>query len=161
MDDEVVRRLQTKRPRSRVVRIAFHDMDEPLTDPPQRILPRTDTETSGKCASGHLRKAALLYPFFQALRARPQNAVALRVGDHRLHTGKLNLVQRLVHRRRDRKLVEFEQQEIALVDAIVWGILAQRSEIRRIEMKVSAGGDCHPVADRGWQLGAKVLSFPQ
>src|SRR5204862_365050 len=70
MDDEVIRRLQAKRPRSRVVRIAGHEMDETLTDPPQRILLRTDTETSGKCASGHLRKAALLYPFLHALRAR-------------------------------------------------------------------------------------------
>src|SRR2546429_5823795 len=37
---------------------------------------------------------------------------------HGLHTGELNLVQRLVHRRRDRKLVELQKQEIALIDAI-------------------------------------------
>src|SRR2546430_15699620 len=89
----------------------------------------------------YLSEASLAYPLFQALRSPAQNAVPLRVSDHGLHTGELNLVQRLVHRRRDRKLVELQKQEIALIDAIGRGILAQRSEILRIEMKIAAGGD--------------------
>ena len=78
------------------------------------------------------------------------------MSDHGLHTGELNLVQRLVHRRRDRKLVELQKQEIALIDAIGRGILAQRSEILRIEMKIAAGGDFQPVADLGLQFVSKL-----
>src|SRR5206468_4559360 len=42
----------------------------------------------------------------------PQNGVAFRMGDHRLQTSKQNLMQRLVHRRRDRILIEFHEEEI-------------------------------------------------
>src|SRR2546430_10098404 len=38
-------------------------------------------------------ETSLAHPLFQTLRARAQNAVALGMGDHRLQTGKLNLVQ--------------------------------------------------------------------
>src|SRR5712692_877147 len=156
VDNHVVSRLQTKRPRARVVRIAGHEMDEALADPPQRLLPGTGAEASGQRASGHLREAAQAYPLFQALRTRAQNGVALRVRDHGLHAGKLNLVQCLIHRRRDRKLIELHKQEIALIDAILPGILAQRYEILRIEMKIAAGGDLQPVADLGLQLISKL-----
>src|SRR5712692_1693534 len=156
VDNHVVSRLQTKRPRSRVVRIAGHEMDETLADPPQRILLGTGAEASGPRTSGHLSEAAQAYPLFQALRPRTQNGVALRVSDHGLHAGELNLVQRLVHRRRDRKFVEFHKQKIALIDAVLPGILAQRYEILRIEMKIAAGGDFQPVADLGLQLISKL-----
>src|SRR6202171_2651407 len=154
--NHVVGRLQTERSASRVVRIAGHEMDESLTDPPQRNLLGTGAETSGQRASGHLPEAALAYPLFQALRLRAQNAVTFRVGDHGLHTGKLNLVQSLVHRRRDRKLAELQKQELMLIDAIVCGILAQRFEILRIEMKIAAGGDFQPVAGLGLQLVSEL-----
>src|SRR6266850_5800607 len=107
IDDYVVGRLQPKLPGSRIVRITSHEMDEALTDPSQRILLRTGAKASCQRASGHLSEATLAYPFFQALRTGTQDAVALRVGNHRLHTCKLNRVQCLVHRGRDRKLVEF------------------------------------------------------
>jgi uncharacterized SAM-binding protein YcdF (DUF218 family) len=124
VDDYVVGRLQTERPAARIVRIASHEMDEALTDPAQRNLLGAGAETSRQRASGHLCEASPAYPLFQALRSPAQNAVPLRVSDHGLHTGELNLVQRLVHRRRDRKLVELQKQEIALIDAIGRGILA-------------------------------------
>src|SRR5260370_25095034 len=147
IDNRVVSRLQTEGPGSSIVGIAGHEMNKALGDPPQGILLCAGAEASGQRAAGHLGEAALAYPLFQALRSRAQNAVALRVSDHGLHTGKLNHVQRLVHRRRDRKLAELHEQEIALVDAILPGILAQRFEILRIEMKIAAGGDFQPVAD--------------
>ncbi len=75
------------RPASRIVRVAGHEMNEALADPPQRILLGTGAEASGQSASGHLNEAALAHPLFQTLRMRAQNAVALRVGDHRLHGG--------------------------------------------------------------------------
>src|SRR5205807_10623566 len=115
---------QTEPPRSGNMRNTGHEIDEALDDPSQRILLPTGAEASCQRASGHLSEAALAHPLFQALRTRAQNAVALRVGDHPRDTCKLNLVQRLVHRRRDRKLVELQEQEIALIDAIVRGILA-------------------------------------
>src|SRR5713226_1616394 len=131
-------------------------MNEAFTDPPQRLLPGTGAEASGQRASGHLSEAALAYPLFQALRPRAQNGVALRVGDHRLHAGKLNLVQRLVHRIWDRKLIELHQKKMKLVDAILPGILAQRLEIFRIEMKIETGGDFQTFADFRLQLVSKL-----
>ena len=47
VNNHVVGRLQTKWPASRSVRIAGHKMNEAFTDPPQRILLRTDAESSG------------------------------------------------------------------------------------------------------------------
>src|SRR6267143_2810447 len=154
--DYVVRRLQTKRPGPRIVCIAGDEMDEALADPTQRVLLRARSETSGQRASGHLSEAALAHPLFQALRLRAQDSVPLRVGDHRPHAGELNSVQRLVHRRRDRKLVELQQQIIALIDAILPGILAQRPKIFRVEMKIAAGGNFQSLADFGLQLGPKL-----
>jgi len=87
---------------------------------------------------------------------RAQNAVALRMGDHRPHAGKLNYVQRLVHRRRYRKLVELHQQEIALMDAKLPGIFAQRCEILRVEMKIAARRDFQPVANSRLQLVSEL-----
>src|SRR5216684_3477277 len=152
IDNQVVRRLQTKWTGSRIVRVAGHEMNESLGDPPQCILLRTGAETASQRASSHLGKASLAYPFFQALRPRTQNRIALRVGDHGLHAGELNRVQRLVHRGRDRKLVEFNEQEIALIDAKLPGVLAQGFEILRVEMKITAGGDAQPLADFCLQL---------
>ncbi len=85
VDDYVVGGLQTERPAARIVRIASHEMDEALTDPPQRNLLRAGAETSRQRASGHLSEASLAYPFLQALRPPAQNAVPLRVSDHGLH----------------------------------------------------------------------------
>ena len=74
------------------------------------------------------------------------------MGDHRLQTAKLNLVQRVVHRRRDRILIELHKQEIALVDTKLPAIFAQRREIFRVEVKIAPGGDSQPVANLGLQL---------
>jgi len=68
------------------------------------------------------------------------------VGDHGLHASELHRVQRLVHGGRNRKLVEFNKQEIALIDAILPGILSQGFEILRVEVKIAAGGDFQPLA---------------
>src|SRR6266436_4107925 len=155
VDNHVVRSLQAKWAGSRIVRVAGHEMNESLSDPPQRILLGTGAETAAQRASGHLGEASLAYPFFQALRPRTQNRIALRVGDHRLHAGELNHMQRLVHRGRDRKLVEFNKQEIALIDAILPGVLSQGFEILRVEVKIAAGGNFQPLAGLCLQLIAK------
>src|SRR2546427_759263 len=110
-------------------------MNESLANPAQRVLLGAGTEASVQRASSHLSVTALLHPLFQTPRPRPQNGGAFRVGNHWLHTCKLNLVQRLVHRGWDRKLVELHKKKMALVDAIWPGIFAQRREILRIEMK--------------------------
>src|SRR5260370_31948124 len=91
----VVGRLQTKRPAPRVVRIACHEVDEALANPPPRGLLGAAAEAARQSASGHLDEAALAYPLFQALWPRTQNAVAFRVGYHRFQTRKLNFVHRL------------------------------------------------------------------
>ena len=77
------------------------------------------------------------------------------MGDHGLHTCKLNRVQGLVHRGWNRKLVELQKQEVALIDAIVRRRLAQRSEILRVEMKIAAGGDFELVTNFVLQFVAK------
>ena len=155
VDNHVAGRLQTKRPASRAVRIASHKMNKAFTDPPQRILLRTGAESSSQCAPGDLREAAVAHPLFQALRMCAQNSVTFRVGDYRPHPGKLNFVQRLIHRRGNRKLVELHKQEIALIDAKVAGLVAQGFEILRIQMKIAAGGYVQAAADSCLQFIAK------
>src|SRR6266478_5586756 len=147
VDDQVVGRLQTKRPASRAVRIAGHKMNEAFTDPPQRILLRTGAESSGQRTPSDLREAAMAHPLFQALRMCAQNSVAFGVGDYGPHPGKLNFVQRLVHRRGNREFVELHQQEIALIDAKVAGLVAQGFEILGVQMKIAAGGNVQAVTD--------------
>src|SRR6267154_4988124 len=117
IDDDVIGRLQTKRTRPRVVRVAGDEMDKAFGDPAQRVFLRTGAEASSQRTCGHLGETSLAYPFFQALRSRSQNPVSFRMGDHWLQTGKLEFVQRVVHRRRDRILIELHQQEITLVNA--------------------------------------------
>ena len=63
-------------------------------------------------------------PFRKPLRLQAQNSVALRMRYHRPQSQKLNLVQRLVHRRWNGIFVEFDEQVVALVDAEAGGILA-------------------------------------
>src|SRR5260370_38335465 len=126
LHNDVVHSCQTKRPASRIVRVAGHEMNEPFADPPQRILLRAWAEVPGQRAPRHLSEAALACPLFQALWQRAQNAVAFRMGNHGPHTAKLNLVQGLVHRGWDRKLVELHKKEITLVDAILPRFFPQR-----------------------------------
>src|SRR5258707_9806841 len=147
INNHVVGRLQTKRPASRAVRGAGDKMDEAFSDPPQCILLRTGAESPRQRAPSDLRKASLAHPLFQAPGMCAQNSVAFRVGDYRLHSGELNFVQRLVHRRRNRKFVELHKQEITLIDAIVLGRLAQCFEIFQIQMKIAAGREFQAVTD--------------
>src|SRR5882762_2199360 len=156
IDNHVVRGLQTKRPRPRIVRIAGHEMNDTLADPAQRILLSAGTKASRQRASGDLHEATMAHPLFQALRMGAQNAVALRMGDHRPHAGKLNFVQRLVHRRWYRKLAELHQQKIALVDTKLPGIFPQRCEILGVQMKIAARHDIQPVADFGLQFVSEL-----
>ena len=127
-------------------------MNEALADPAQRVFPATGPEASSQGSSRHLSETSLPHPLFQALWPHPQNGVAFRMGDHRLQTSKQNLMQRLVHRRRDRILIEFHEEEIALIDAILPGVLAQRPQILRVEMKIAARADFQPVTNSGPQL---------
>src|SRR6266478_7534957 len=161
VDDQVVGRLQTKRPASQVVCIAGHKMDEAFTDPPQRILLRAGAESSGQRAPSDLRETAPAHPLSQALGMRAQNSVAFRVGDYRPHSGKLNFVQHLVHRRRNRKFVELHKQEISLIDAIVPGILTKGFEILQIQVKIASGGNFQAVTDSCLQLIAKPTHAPK
>ena len=84
IEDNVIGRLQTKRTHPRVVRITGDEMDESLGDPAQRVLLATGAKASRQRACGHLSEASLAYPLFQPLRPRAQNAVAFRMGNHRL-----------------------------------------------------------------------------
>src|SRR5439155_25889615 len=69
---------------SACVRITGDEMDESLGDPAQRVLLATGAKASRQRACGHLSEASLAYPLFQPLRPRAQNAVAFRMGNHRL-----------------------------------------------------------------------------
>src|SRR5256885_14671243 len=87
-----VSRSQSKRTRSRVVRVTGDEMNEALADPAQRVFPATGPEASSQGSSRHLSETSLPHPLFQALWPHPQNGVAFRMGDHRLQTSKQNLM---------------------------------------------------------------------
>ena len=101
-------------------------MNHPFGNPRKRDLLGGHPESSRQRAPGHLNKAAASHPFSQPRRVRPQNDVAFRVRNDQPQSGKLHLVQGLIHRRRDGDFIEFHQQIIPLVDAVLPGLLAER-----------------------------------
>ncbi len=122
-------------------------MDKPLGDPLFGDFLRVAAERSGERAAGHLRRAALVHPARQALRMRPDNPIALRMGDDRGEPGKLQLVQGLVHRRRNREFAEFDEQIILLVDGVRRRILFEGLQVLQIHMEIGAGGEHQPAAE--------------
>ena len=64
-------------------------------------------------------------------------------------------MEHLVHRRRNRKFVEFHEQAILLVQAELRRRFFQRFDIFRIEMKIAASGDLEAIADSILQFVAR------
>src|SRR5256885_12641160 len=69
-----------------------------------------------------------LFPYTTLFRS---NSIAFRMCHHRAKAHKLQLMQSLVHRRRDGNFVELNQQVIALIDAKTWGVVPQSFEDRK------------------------------
>ena len=122
----LVRGPQPRRPDPAMVRVAGHEMHHPLANPPERDLLGGQPESSGERTPGHLNKAAAPHPLPQTLCVRSQNDVTFRVRNDQPQPGKLHVVQGLIHRRRNRDFIEFHQQVIPLVDAVLPGLPAQR-----------------------------------
>src|SRR5438445_12970668 len=68
-------------------------------------------------------------------------------------------MQCLIHRRRNRDFVKFQQEIIALVDAIRPGIFAQGAEVLWAEVKIAAGGNLQPVAELREQLLSELADM--
>ena len=78
--DKIVRWFQTKGPRSGVVRIASHKMDQAFTNPPKRMLLSGLAKHSSKRAGSHLHVTSKPYPTGQTLRVFPESGREVGVG---------------------------------------------------------------------------------
>src|SRR5271168_346561 len=120
---------QLQLPATRVMSIAGHQVDQSAGHPAPGILLRSRTKHSCERTSSNLQGATQPHPFRKPFCLQTQDGVALRMGYHRPQTQKLNLMQRLVHRGRNREFVELNEKVVALVYAEPGRILAQRVQI--------------------------------
>jgi hypothetical protein len=147
-----IRRPQLNGPRTGVVRVAAHKMNQPRANPAQRVVLRTGSKPPRHRSPGHLCVAAMPHPGRQPLWLRSQQPVPLRVRHNQPHPRQLHLVQRLVHCRRNRNFVELHQQVIFLVDAESQRVRSQQFHIFRIQMKIASGCQRQPLPHLGLQL---------
>src|SRR5580704_5398657 len=129
LPNKVECRLEFEGPPTGIVSIAGHKVNHSVGHPAPRIFFRSRAKNSRQGACRHLYEAAETDPFPKPLRLQAQNSVALRVGYHRPQSQELNLMQSLIHGRRDRIFVEFDEQVVALVDAEARSIHAQGLQI--------------------------------
>src|ERR1700692_2650605 len=66
-------------------------------------------------------------------------------------------MQRLIHGRRNRKLVELDEQVISLVDAEARSVRAKSVQVFWIQMKIAASGKNQPTANLRLQFVSQFL----
>src|SRR4029077_4211528 len=96
-------------------------------------------------------------PVPQPLWLAAQDSIALRVRNDWTHALKLQIVQGVVHGRRDRDFVELNKQIVMLVYAKSRRVLAQGLDIFRVEMEVASGGQFQPLPNFTLQVFAETL----
>src|ERR1700721_1451617 len=79
------------------------------------------------------------------------------MSDHGPEPEELNLMQRLIHGRRNRKLVELDKQVISLVDAEARSVRAKSVQVFWIQMKIAASGKNQSTANLCLQFGSQFL----
>src|SRR5215813_6481223 len=122
-------------------------MHETLRDPVDRIAFCARSEKAEERSGSNLGMAADSHPSGEALRLGTQDAVALRMRDDGPQTRQLQMMEHLIHCRRDREFVELHEQIIFLVDAKLCGRLFQGSQIFGIQMEVAACGELQTISE--------------
>ena len=150
-------RPQLQGPSFHIMRVTRDKMNQADADPEKGILLRARPKYSGERTARHLPIATLPHPLRQTLRLGPQESVALRMSDHRTQTGQLKIVQRLVHRRGNRYLVEFHEQIIFLVNAKLGRAVLHGHKIFQVKVKIASGGQRQPIA---YKLLQSVSALP-
>src|ERR1700752_2155094 len=79
------------------------------------------------------------------------------MSDHGPEPEALNLMQRLIHRRRNRKLVELDKEVVSLVDAEARSVRAKSVQVFWIQMKIAASGKNQPAANLRFQFVSQFL----
>src|SRR5208282_2153033 len=107
--DLLIGALQLQRTRRYVVGIAREEMNETILEPRFRHQLRLQTEPAEQRLRGDLDVTALPEPAIEPLGVCAQERVALGMRDDGSHANQLEMMERLVHGRRDRELVEFNE----------------------------------------------------
>src|SRR5271166_3237906 len=105
--------------------IAGNEMHHATGEPSPRVLLRARTKHTSEGTGGNLHITALGDPFSKTFRMSTENAVSFGMRDDGADLGEPKFMQGMVQRGRDRKLVEFHQQIIFLIDAVRARIAAQ------------------------------------
>ncbi len=89
---------------------------------------------------GHLRVTTLPQPAVQTLRFRANQGIAFRVRDDRPQPRELQMMQRLIHRRRNRIVGKLYQQVVLLVQREAAGNALNLLQVFKTQVKVASGG---------------------
>jgi len=131
-----------------VVGIAGNEVDEALADPVPGVILSATAEDTGERTGSDLHVAADTDPLEKTIGLGAEDAVAFGMSDDWMKAEELNVVESLVHGRRDGEFVELDEEIVFLVEAILGAVVAAKElEIFVIEVEVGAGGELQAMAD--------------
>jgi len=135
---------QLQRAGSRIVRVARHKMHGSLTQPFFRCFLSCSPKSAEQRLSGDLRVTTLPQPPKKPLGLRPDQRIALRMRDDGADPGELQLMQRLIERRRNREIGKFDQQVVLLIQSEPFRVVLYFLKIVEAQVEITPGGQGQP-----------------
>jgi hypothetical protein len=139
--DEIVSGAHAGRPGLGVVRVGGEEVDPAVREHTVGHAFGLTTHLANDGAGGDLGEEANAHPVGEALGVALQGWIALGVGKDGAHAGQAQLVKRFVEVGREAVVGEFDEEIVATVERIFFGIGDGVLHVVVAEVEVAAGGD--------------------